>query len=386
MNSVAYGTAGADLLSDTQGSALVGGLGNDTYVISNPNESIVEAAGGGIDTVKVWCSYTLADNLENLVVQGNALTGVGNSLDNVITVQGTRDFVSGGAGNDTLIDAGGGGNTFAFSQGSGVDTIQGFNTSAAAHDFVQLANYDFTSFGQVQSHLSQVGADVQLQLDAGDAIILKNTAAASLTADDFLLQTPGPVGQMTFGDDFNSLSLYNPSTHTGTWKTNYWFGSQDGASAWNSRTVGAGDQVLAVDPLYDGGTGHALGMNPFSLNNGVVSITLAKATAAELPYLHGQQYTDGMLTTEKTFAQTYGYFEMKAEAPSGSGLWPSFFMLPKDNGVQEIDITEQVGQGYSFSTDHTTTPAAARRPSRRSSQARAMGSSIRTALCGRRKR
>ena len=114
--------------------------------------------------------------------------------------------------------------------------------------------------------------------------------------------------------------------------------------------------MLVVDPLYDGGTGHALGINPFSLNNGVVSITLAKATAAELPYLHGQQYTDGMLTTEKTFAQTYGYFEMKAEAPSGSGLWPSFFMLPKDNGVQEIDITEQVGKGYSFSTDHTTAP------------------------------
>ena len=356
MSSAAYGTAGADTLSDTQGSTLVGGLGDDTYIISNPNETIVEAAGGGLDTVKVWSSYTLADNLENLVVQGSALTGIGNTLANVITAQGRGDFIAGLAGNDTLIDVGAGSSIFSFGHGSGTDVLQGFNTSAASHDFIQLTDYGFTSFAQVQSHLTQVGADVQLQLDASDTVTIKNVTVGSLSADDFLLQTPGALGQMTFGDEFNSLSLYDQSTDSGTWKTNYWFGTQTGPDSWGSRTVGGGDQVLRVDPSFTGGGSQPLGLNPFSIDNGVVSLTLAKATPAELPYLHGQQYTDGLLTTEKSFAQTYGYFEIKAEAPAGSGLWPSFYLLPKDNGVQEIDITEQAGKGYSFSTDHTTAP------------------------------
>ena len=31
---------------------------------------------------------------------------------------------------------------------------------------------------------------------------------------------------LSFADEFNSLSLYNPATGTGTWKTNYAFGIQ----------------------------------------------------------------------------------------------------------------------------------------------------------------
>ena len=39
---------------------LVGGLGNDIYVVDNAGDSVVEAGGQGIDEVRASVSYTLA--------------------------------------------------------------------------------------------------------------------------------------------------------------------------------------------------------------------------------------------------------------------------------------------------------------------------------------
>eukprot|EP01113_Clastostelium_recurvatum_P010033 TRINITY_DN1490_c0_g1_i3.p1 TRINITY_DN1490_c0_g1~~TRINITY_DN1490_c0_g1_i3.p1 ORF type:complete len:385 (-),score=95.97 TRINITY_DN1490_c0_g1_i3:88-1242(-) len=57
------------------------------------------------------------------------------------------------------------------------------------------------------------------------------------------------------------------------------------------------------------------------------------------------KYTSGVITTQHKYAQTYGYFEMKAQVPQGRGFWPAFWMLPeagKAGQVGEIDIVEMV--------------------------------------------
>ena len=358
MTNTVYGTSGADYLTDRMGSVLAGGAGNDTYETVTSSLTVVEGLNQGIDTVKAWCSFALPANVENLVVAAGNSSGVGNELANVITLNGSQSAAYGGAGDDTLIDAGAGQNLFSFSTGTGHDTVQGFNTSAANHDTIQLRDFGLNTFSQVQSHLSQQGADVLVSLNPSDSVTLKNTSVAALNADDFFLQGPPAHGQATFTDDFNALSLYNPSADTGTWKTNYWFGSQSGANDWNSRTIGAGEQVLFVDPSYKGTASSALGLNPFSIQNGVASLTVAKAPAADVASLHGQQYTAGLLTTQETFAQTYGYFEIRASTPAGQGLWPAFWLLPKDNSASEIDVFEQVNDGFTHETTHTTDPNA----------------------------
>ncbi len=45
------------------------------------------------------------------------------------------------------------------------------------------------------------------------------------------------------------------------------------------------------------------------------------------------------------FAQQYGYFEMKAELPSGSGTWPAFWLVGvnKHPTAAEIDVVEYYG-------------------------------------------
>ena len=118
------GAAGAD--------TLVGGAGNDTYVVDDAGDAITENAGEGKDLVQSSFTYTLAANLENLTLMGNAaINGTGNADDNVIkgnnadnTLDGSagNDNISGNDGNDKLL--GGDGND-ALDGGDGNDTLDG---------------------------------------------------------------------------------------------------------------------------------------------------------------------------------------------------------------------------------------------------------------------
>ena len=80
-----------------------------------------------------------------------------------------------------------------------------------------------------------------------------------------------------------------------------------------------------------------------------------------MPYLGGYAYTSGLLTTQKSFTQTYGYFEVRAQVPVGTGLWPGFWLLSA-NGIwpPEIDVLEQIGSGSTYNSNgiFSTVPGA----------------------------
>ncbi len=109
------GGAGNDWLDGGQGADyMVGGDGDDTYLVDDPNDVVVEEAGGGVDTVESRISWTLGDHVENLRLVGTAaLRGVGNELDNLIVGNAGDNILRGMAGDDTLIG------------GDGHDTLDG---------------------------------------------------------------------------------------------------------------------------------------------------------------------------------------------------------------------------------------------------------------------
>ena len=133
------------LTGSTATNVLTGGLGNDTYIVTSNNDSVVELANEGVDTVQTGASFTSAGyamtaHVENLTITGTANTnGIGNSLDNVITGNSGNNTLDGGGGNDTLI-GGAGNDTYVVNStldvvteaaSAGTDTIQSWVTYTA---------------------------------------------------------------------------------------------------------------------------------------------------------------------------------------------------------------------------------------------------------------
>jgi Ca2+-binding RTX toxin-like protein len=99
---------------------MAGGAGDDTYVVDDAGDRVIELAGAGTDTIQVAGSFALATQVENLVLTGSGnFTGTGNALANRITGNAGRNLLSGNGGNDTL-DGGAGADTMV--GGAGNDT------------------------------------------------------------------------------------------------------------------------------------------------------------------------------------------------------------------------------------------------------------------------
>ncbi|MFA5952605.1 MAG: calcium-binding protein [Hyphomicrobium sp.] len=106
------GNSANNVLEATPGfDALIGGDGDDTYVVDTP-AYLVEKSNGGIDTVRTaLATYRITGTfgaaaptyIENLI--GTASTGqtlIGNADSNIVIGGAGADTISGGAGNDTL--------------------------------------------------------------------------------------------------------------------------------------------------------------------------------------------------------------------------------------------------------------------------------------------
>lgn len=119
------GTSAADVLGHAGAQTMSGGAGNDIYLVDDFGDKITEvgSAMGGIDTVRAIISkYTLPTGVENLQLTGTgAQVGIGNDMNNVMTTNGIRSELSGGAGNDTLISLGG---TDTLTGGAGADVFR----------------------------------------------------------------------------------------------------------------------------------------------------------------------------------------------------------------------------------------------------------------------
>ncbi len=131
------GNRAANVLNGGSGSdRLQGGLGNDIYVLATSGDTVVEASGGGVDTVQAGYSHTLSANLENLVLTGTAaINGTGNALANRLTGNGANNALFGSDGADVLL---GGAGSDRLAGGSGTDTLNG-GTGNDSFQFTRLS-------------------------------------------------------------------------------------------------------------------------------------------------------------------------------------------------------------------------------------------------------
>jgi beta-glucanase (GH16 family) len=132
--------------------------------------------------------------------------------------------------------------------------------------------------------------------------------------------------KLTFDEEFNSRSISQNGNGT-TW-ADIRPGSRMNANA----DIGFGNSAF-VDA--------ASGIDPFSVQNGALHITAIR-TDAEVA--GPGDWASGLISSRASFAQTYGYFEMRAQLPAEAGVWPAFWMLPADGSwPPELDVLEAYG-------------------------------------------
>ncbi|WP_375285989.1 M10 family metallopeptidase C-terminal domain-containing protein [Sphingomonas sp.] len=116
------GRGGNDLLEGGAGAdVLIGGDGRDRYLVDQ-GDTVVEARGGGVDTVVAQGSHSLAENVENLELTGTGGIGTGNAANNLLQGTAGWDTLNGLAGADRLIGYDG---YDWLDGGTGADTLLG---------------------------------------------------------------------------------------------------------------------------------------------------------------------------------------------------------------------------------------------------------------------
>ena len=118
------GGAGSDTIDGGAGADLmIGGAGDDLFRVDDPGDVVVELGGGGNDTVEVSGDWTIADNIETVVLKGGTAHRLtGNAGDNGLVGSTGNDTLDGGAGDDA--ELGGEGDDVLVS-GAGHDTLAG---------------------------------------------------------------------------------------------------------------------------------------------------------------------------------------------------------------------------------------------------------------------
>lgn len=132
-NDVLDGGAGIDTMR--------GGTGDDTYVVDNASDQVVEWINEGYDLVKSSAySYTLSNNVENLLLIDQAYEGSGNSGGNNISGSNADNRLQGWGGNDLIYGYGGKDRIFG---GEGADSLNGGD----GDDYIRAYSDTASSYG-----------------------------------------------------------------------------------------------------------------------------------------------------------------------------------------------------------------------------------------------
>ncbi len=216
-----FGRDGNDRLIGGSGAAntMIGGAGNDTYVVTAVGDTVIEFVGEGTDTVEASvASFTLRDNVDNLTFTGanTDRIGVGNAGFNVIRGLGGADSLNGLGGADDIIG------------GSGNDILQG-GTDGSQDWFVYLGG--------------ETGLDRILDFQSGVDKIAFSLAGFSPTATRDFVSGVGAVATSA-----NSTILYDPSTGIVSYDDD---GNGAGAAIQIAQ-LNAGQPFVATDFLFTG--------------------------------------------------------------------------------------------------------------------------------------
>ena len=256
---------------------LVGGKGDDNYVVRTGNETIVENKNEGTDQVYSFVDYTLGANIENGALLGNTDTSlVGNDLNNVLSGNSGANYLSGGKGNDTL---------YGNKTGSSRDTLDG----GAGNDLYHL-------YGR--SGVSADSMDIISDSAGNDTVVFESDSAGgyALTDDskveNLVLQGSANAG---YGNSLNNRIEGNATQGS----------TLNGGAGKDTLVGGTGNDTFyfdGTDTLEDAGGADSV------LSSGTIDLNKFKNAAIEYVALQdvafGEKANNLNATAKKTVAAT----------------------------------------------------------------------------------
>jgi Ca2+-binding RTX toxin-like protein len=153
---------------------LIGGGGNDIYVVDNLGDVVIEDGDLGVqdlgDRVESYISYTLPANVEDLTLLGDAaINGTGNADGNLLNgiLNPTANVLAGGAGNDHYIinDI----DIVLENADEGSDSIEIAFGSATSYSIADYANVEILMARDTLGSVALVGDDHDNELIGNDA-------------------------------------------------------------------------------------------------------------------------------------------------------------------------------------------------------------------------
>jgi Ca2+-binding RTX toxin-like protein len=281
-NNYLMGNAGNNSL-DGQGGAdvMAGGAGNDSYTVDDKGDVIIENLGAGSDTVYSSISYSLAANIENLVLTGTAINGFGNELSNQITGNNADNILGGGAGADTLIGMAGNDTYYVDNAGDViVEAVDG------GTDIVYSTTDSYTLADNIETLIVWLSA-VNGTGNAQDNYIIANTRSNTLdgrAGNDVLY---GDEGADTYigGLGADSLNLTEATAATDTVRV---------ATGDSLATVGGYDMVTG----FKLGTGvfNTTGVDKLDLANTVIAANVTAADGIDSGVIRSHSINNGIIS------------------------------------------------------------------------------------------
>lgn len=263
------GGLGNDRLDGGAGSdTMAGGLGDDYYIVDVTDtvatneegnsyilngDQVNEEFDAGIDTIERWqddrfigndsngnpvvtTSYRwLQDNVENVILKGQAKVAFGNDLDNTIVGNSQDNYSDGLGGNDTYVYVKGGGtDTLSFNDDiAAVNTlkIEGYSTSDMfaqkqgnsvylsfknSNDHIWLSNHYVADTATTTNKLDQIVFDSGVIWTQADIDTLVNRAATN-HAPTVNRDAPIPLINTSQGNTFSYTIAANVITDSDSW-------------------------------------------------------------------------------------------------------------------------------------------------------------------------
>jgi len=227
-------------------------VGNDTYIVDNAGDVVIENPGEGTDAIQASVSYTLPDNVENLSLTGAvAINGTGNALDNIISGNSSNNILSGLGGADVL-DGGGGTDTASYAA-----SLSGVNVSlatGAAHGgdaegdtLISIENLTGSAFNDT---LEGDSGNNVLNGGAGIDTVSYEHAAAGVTVNLTLITAQNTIGAGT--DSLAGIENLTGSAYDDVLTGNSSANVLAGGTGNDRLTGGSGDDVF----VFQAGFGH----------------------------------------------------------------------------------------------------------------------------------